>query len=158
MRSSLALLMVAVGCAPPPAVVGGPDTGVDGEPALEIVFPTPEMLEQPIPLSADCTLELVVAIDVDNFELIHPAETDGDADGQGHWHLQMSVPDRGYTAVFGQAGIIQEVDLLVGDLITVRGALQSNTHEELSEFTNFQSVIEFTVGAPDSGAGGAQCP
>ena len=146
MRSSLALLILAVGCVPPPPVGGGLDTGVDSEPALQIVFPPPDTLE--IALNNNCDFQTVVAIDVDNFELINPAETEGDKDGQGHWHLQMTVPDRGYTVVFDQSGTMLEEDIPVGELVTIRAALQSNTHEELIEITNFQSVIEVTVAAP----------
>jgi len=157
MRSCLTLLLLTVGCAPPPAVVvAGSDTAGDLQPGLQIVFPSAEMLDNPIPMNSDCVLELVIAIDVDNFEIIAPSETDGDKDGQGHWHLQMTVPDRSYTAVFGQAGIINEADLSPGEQVTVRGALQSNTHEELDAFDNYQSVIEFFVGAPEDT--GVICP
>ena len=159
MRSSLTLLILAVGCVPPPPVGGG-DSGAGGgggDPSIEIVFPTPEMLVQlieghqvrvPIALNSNCELELIIAVDVDNIELVDPLETDGDVDGQGHWHLQMTVPERGYTAVSDQAATLTEDGLQVGALVNIAASLQSNGHEALDDFDDFDSDIEVTVGAP----------
>ncbi len=147
MRSSLFLLLIAVACKPPPPVQGI-DSGQSGEPGIEIVFPTPDMVGN-MPLNSNCEFEMIVAVDLDNFELINPSESDGDQDGQGHWHLQIAVPDLGYDVVFEQAGVISDKpSIQENDLLTIRAALQSNTHEELSDLENYQSIIEVTVGPP----------
>ena len=75
--ASTALL---IGCGTPPP----PDATADTEPAIRFVFPTSELAQPVCP-------DFLVAVDIDNFDLVDP---NGDAtavDGRGHWHLDDDI-------------------------------------------------------------------
>jgi len=140
-------------------LIGASDTGTGnapgGDPVVKIVYP-PSNSVVPMTLTAppaECRLQVTVAIDVDDFELVSPAETDGDVDGQGHLHLQ--VLDRGYAVISDQYSELDEDGLAPGDIVTITATLQSNSHLDLDMFAGWRSTIEVTLGEPE---GAVSCP
>jgi len=112
------------------------------DPTIEIVSPA---TSTEIALNDNCAFELAVTVEVENLELLDPSAANGVDAGQGHWHLQMSVPDRGYMVVSTLTGQMFEEDLSPGEIVTIRASLQSNVHEELQS-DGAQDVIEVTIG------------
>jgi hypothetical protein len=96
--------------------------------SIEIVHPVTGSMA----LDDHCELLLIVAADIDNFQLVTPnipGVTDADVDGQGHWHLTFGEDD--YVAV--DDGLHEELllGLSVGTELAITGALQTNTHEDV---------------------------
>ena len=105
-----------MGCAPPAeALLPG---------TIELLFPGGDDVEL-----IDGTLMLTVVADIDNFELVDPASTSGDVDGQGHWHLFVKSD---YFVVFTPTVEVEITGLQDGEVLEILGVLQSNTHEDLT--------------------------
>lgn len=74
--SGFCALLTCAGCPPPEPIVG--------DPSIEVLFPLPN---QEITLNADCEIDTLIVVDVDNLDLVEPSDDFIEpVDGQGHWH------------------------------------------------------------------------
>lgn len=101
------VLALGLACAPPPPLnLGDTDTDVEvdvDDPSVKIVYPGSDVGEWA--LDADCHLRMVVATDIDAFELVDfrdVPEADSRKEGQGHWHVTIEPLDF-YTTVVTQS-------------------------------------------------------
>ena len=128
-----------VACAPPE-----PPDILNAEPAIRLAYPPRDV--GTVSLLPDGSLSVLVVVDVDNIQLTSPYVEGVEAqDGQGHWHATLGAAE-GYQASFEPYQIFTrgpgEVSLGVTRLTV---SLQNNLHDDLSQFTNWQSSIEFEV-------------
>ena len=91
MRTVLVLLPLALlACKPPKEIIIPVDTGLDAppaEPLIEIVHP---QNGSEVELEDDCSLDTVVAVQIEDFELVSFTDFPTPAEGEGHWHVQVS--------------------------------------------------------------------
>ncbi len=102
----LLLCSFAAGCAPPNVDLvdgnGGGTTSAIAEPAIRIIYP-PDNSE--FELDCDGAIRFLVAVDLDNFELVENAPEV--VEGQGHWHIALIGVDDPY----GEPSYAQFYDL-----------------------------------------------
>lgn len=132
-------LAVLAGCAPPPL-----PEGAVGDPEIRLLYPPQDA--GTLPLDAEGRLSFLVVADVNNLEYVAPAEDAVDVDGQGHFHL--TINDVYVAAPSDQFyQYTSEPDAYsVGQGLSVRVSLASNTHLDLDASASWEDVAEFTVG------------
>lgn len=150
MRSLVLLVLALAACEPPPKVgVGVGDTGAaSGAPSIRVLFPPSG---EPIPLGDDCRLSLLVVVDIENLELVDPAENPDPVQGQGHWHFETASNYQASAEPFLQT-LPLEVAANTTQLFTV--SLQDNGHQPLGT-PGSMATLEIQVDPPE---GGASCP
>ena len=132
MRAVIALLpiLALAACAPPVLDQTG------GSPRIRIVHPPPGE-SSAVQLSADCSLDLLIVVSVDNFEIRTPnadAETLG-----GHWHAE--IQGRPGEVIVSDGGLFAELTIPVGTPEIVPNAeidievdLRDDQHQLLTDF------------------------
>ncbi|MEZ4321064.1 MAG: hypothetical protein R3F61_26530 [Myxococcota bacterium] len=139
MRPAWVGVALLVGCAPPE-----PPETTSLEPAIRIAYPPRDV--QTVELQPDGSLEMLVVVDIDNLTLTSPyVEGIELVDGQGHWHATLGNVE-GYQASFEPSLVFTRDAADVSPGITrLTVSIQSNLHDDLDEFTNWQSSIEFEL-------------
>ena len=136
------------GCAPPN--VDPVDTGVVGnaDPSVTFVHPPPgETFE--VELDEDCHMRVLVALDIDNFELFEP-ESRPPTDAEGHFHVSWN--GGAYLAI-SEAAFELDIDavaenLTVGVNRNLRVTLQANDHADLDQFDDWEATVEYVTVDP----------
>lgn len=133
------LCVLAAACAPPPIPSGG-----GGEPSIVMLFPPRDA--GTLPLNEEGVLTFLIVADVNGIEYVPPADGAVDVDGEGHYHV--TVNDVYIGAPSAQAYQFKSgVDeYTVGQALSVRVSLQSNTHRDLDESPDWEDIAEYTVG------------
>ena len=144
-------LLTLFACEPPPRVDLGGGGTLGGLPSVEIVYPrNGDVLE----LEADCSLEVPLALDLTNFTLQDPFDTDGPVENEGHFHAEPSVTPGVHAVAFESAILIalSADDLFSGgqpDTLTMSISvdLVDNDHLPLDGTGTFD-LVEFDVTPP----------
>ncbi len=149
--ATVAMLTLLVACAPPKIELADDSGGISGDPSIQIIHPTDQ---QAVELNADCSLTLMVAVDVDNIDIVPPGEL---VDGEGHWHVVLENIDNNYTPVPDQFYVMERPPsaLLVPGPATISATLTNSQHVDLEvNGEPVLSIAEFTLAAP----AGVTCP
>jgi hypothetical protein len=146
MRPWLAATLVLIACPAPDPVDLGADTAVaDAEPSIHLVHP-PEGATYQLVLTEDCQVDELIAVDIDNFELLTP-ESAPPTDGQGHWHFDWGGV--GYAAAdqafYEWSGDAASLGVTPGALRNLTVTLQANDHADLDQFEEWSAFVEYEV-------------
>jgi hypothetical protein len=123
-------------------------------PRIEIVAPVSDS-EVPLTASATgCDLDVIVAVDLDNFELV-PVGTPV-ADGEGHWHIIVVGRETDSLAVVqnSQSAAYHVANLTSGTRIALDASLHNSEHDPI-EGPGTSSQVE--VDLVDPADGGVLC-
>ncbi len=140
MSRALFLSLFALCACAPPAVPGA----VGGDPEIELLYPPRDAVT--LPLDAQGRLSFLVVVSLDNLEFVTPSDDNADVDGQGHFHLSINdvyidAPPHQYYPYMSAPD-----DYTVGQGLSVRVSLQSNTHRDLDASASWEDIAEYTVG------------
>ena len=156
-RSYLILLPLLVACQPPPLPVdsGGTDTVGDTEalPSLSFIFPQSAGKE-----SVVYCPDLVVAVDIDNWDVVEYKDGQSAEEGRGHWHLKDSAGN--YLAVatseWWKVSIGPAEDYPTPTFTVLNAVLANHDHNELNTavYPDAAATAEIYVGAVEGCVGG----
>ena len=132
-----ALSVFAAGCAPPP--LPGGDSGLD-TPSIRFIFPT-STLDSPV-----CT-SFIVAVDIDQFNLIEPDPESAPIASTGHWHLDDDITGDYYPLVEPFTEATAQLDGQTTRQYRMTASLVNVDHSPLSQTDAPQSIatVEFEV-------------
>ncbi len=125
-----------IACAPPPAIAV--DTGGGEAPSISISYPPDGGV---IALAPNCDVSFVVAVAINNLTLAEPGGDD--AAGEGHWHLTFKE-DGSYVPVSSTYAEITQSGFTPGSH-RLRAGLQTNQHADLSEFPDWEDIVEVSL-------------
>lgn len=143
------LPLILLACEPPPDPLADAGAG-GGEPAIEMIHPPRDV--GIIPLNGD-RLEVFLTVAIYNLEFFSPDEPRDDAEGEGHWHLNVNGVYRDAPAQRFHLWRSQAGEFEVGDRVQLSATLSSNMHRDLDMFDDWIDVIEFNVGEEGDGGG-----
>jgi hypothetical protein len=152
-RSMLIMLpLLALACQPPPLPV---DTATSSEEALpSISFIFPQSADQDVVYCPD----LVVAVDIDNWEVVMYKDGQTAEEGRGHWHLKNSNGDylAVATDVWWPVSIGPMEDFTEPTFTVINAVLANHDHNELNTavYPNAAATAEIWVGAVEGCIGG----
>ncbi len=129
---------VFISCAPPPLPTGA-DTGADG-PSIRFVFPTSSLAS---PVCSD----FLVAVDIDNFEVVAPAPESAPIDGKGHWHLDDDITGDYYVLTDAYTELTADLDGTDSRSYRLTASLVNVDHTPLAQasFPASVATVEFEV-------------
>lgn len=135
------------GCAPP-ALPEDPDGG----PAVRFVFPTSD-LDGPV-----CP-DFLVAVNIDNFEVVPPDASATPEDGHGHWHLDDDITGDYFPLEDSFLDFSAELDGAASRAYRLTASLVNIDHSPLDQgrFPLSVATVEFDVADEEGclGGGGA---
>lgn len=152
MRSlALSALAICAACAPPTVDLddGNTITVEPPEPYIEIVHP---QQSSTVELQDNCDLVMVVAVQIEDFELVDFALNPTPTEGEGHWHIEITGDASYQPIVSGKSQTITRPNFTPAS-IGVTATLVNSQHQEVSsDFSS--SIAEITIAAP----AGVTCP
>ena len=154
-RSLLIVLsLLALACQPPPLVedTASEIEDIEALPSLAFIFPQSAGEE-----TVYCP-DLVVAVDIDNWEVVMYKDGQEAEEGQGHWHLKDSSGDylAVATEVWWPVSLGAAEDFMVPTFTVINAILANHDHNELNTavYPDAAATAEIWVGAIEGCIGG----
>jgi len=142
----VALLIGLSACGTPPAPAV--DSGVaaaDVLPSIRFVFPTSD-------LGAPVCPDFLVAVDIDNFEVLPPDPDADPIDGRGHWHLDDDITGDYFAVTDAFLDVTADLDGQASRNYRLTASLVNLNHTPVSleAFPDSVHTVEFEVAdSPD---------
>lgn len=118
----------------------GPEDGAT--PEIRLLYPTNASPVEASGEGADCTVELLVVVDILNLDFVPPSQATGAVDGEGHWHFEINGDKRDRPEALWAEETLVGDRFCPGSTLNIRVALANGAHLDLDEFPTWEAVSE----------------
>lgn len=137
---------VLLGCEPPEKVDLDDDSGVATAPAEPLIRVVHPQNGSEVSLDDNCDLNMIVAVQIEDFTLVDFDENPTPAPGEGHWHVQI-IGETGYEPIReGQSVEVVRTGFVTGTF-QVEVSLVNSQHQTIAEGQSSHRA-ELTAVAP----------